>query len=79
MNENLKDGNVVVATHQHEGQPEVLWLLTPKGDHLVVYGESIVCFGSYADPYEEQLNAAREFGECVLHSSGCAGLVPEIE
>ena len=48
------------------------------GDHEVslyqcINGEFFVAYGEQNSRRLDYANAAKEFGECVLHSLGCAG------
>lgn len=71
---------VVIAKHQHEGQPEVLWLLMPNGDHVITNGVEARSFtpDGPMTPFTEDsadVDASQMFGEYVLHSALRAGLI----
>ena len=56
----------IAAQVKTEGQHDVTWLVTNRGNHRIVYGE-------HRSLHSCDVSAAHDFGECVRHAISCAG------
>jgi len=57
-----------VAKVEKQGQYPVVWLQRNSGSQIVMYGNEVRHFGK-----DQDVQAAEEFGHCVLHQASCAG------